>query len=256
MRAITATWIAAFREVLSKRRALYVDVSIMVINDFTWIVLWTFLLDNTGPIRGWDIDRVYLLFCVVATSFGISCGLFANTRRFSQLIMNGELDAALTLPVDTLTYLLVRRVAAPALGDIVFGLGLLFIAVRPSPSEFGIFLVVSLLGALVMSSFLVLMGALTLHFGGKGEQADLGFEAITIFSFYPLDMFGGPTKVLLFTALPGAFVTGVPVELIDHFDVVMMGGLVLAAAVFTIAARVTFTTGLRKYRSGSRWTAA
>jgi ABC-2 type transport system permease protein len=256
MRVIFSVWAASFREVFAKRRAFYIDVSIMIINDLTWIVLWTFLFNNTGSIRGWDIDRIYILFSVIAVSFGISFGLFRNTRRISEIVNDGSLDAALTLPVDTLTYLLVRRVSAPVVGDIVFGLGLFFIVVQPTLVQSLIFIVVSILGAMVMASFLVLLGSLTLHFGGKGEQADLGFEAINIFSFYPIDMFGGPTKVMLFTVLPGAFVTAVPAELIEHFTLVSIGWLLLAAAVFATAARVTFTTGLRKYRSGSRWTTA
>lgn len=256
MRVILAVWAASFREVFAKRRAFYIDVSIMIINDLTWIVLWTFLFNNTGSIRGWNIDRIYVLFSVIAVSFGISFGLFRNTRRISEIVNDGSLDAALTLPVDTLTYLLVRRVSAPVVGDIVFGLGLFFIAVRPSPVEALIFFAVSILGAIVMGSFLVLLGSLTLHFGGKGEQSDLGFEAINIFSFYPIDMFGGPTKVMLFTVLPGAFVTAVPAELIEHFTVSSLGLLLFATVFFAITARVTFTTGLKKYRSGSRWTTA
>jgi hypothetical protein len=47
---------------------------------------------------------------------------------------------------------------------------------------------------------------LTLFVGGRGEQADLGFNAILIFASYPLDLFGGArTKMLLFTAVPAAF---------------------------------------------------
>lgn len=256
MGVIFSIWRAAFREVFAKRRAFYIDVSIMLINDLTWIVLWTFLFNNTGSIRGWDIDRVYVLFSVIALSFGISFGLFRNTRRIAEIINDGSLDAALTLPVDTLTYLLVRRVSAPVVGDIVFGLGLFFIAVRPTLVETLLFFAVSILGAIVMGSFLVLLGSLTLHFGGRGEQSDLGFEAINIFSFYPIDMFGGPTKVMLFTVLPAAFVTAIPAEIIEHFTLASLGWLLLATVVFATAARVTFTTGLRKYRSGSRWTTA
>jgi ABC-2 type transport system permease protein len=256
MHAIFAIWMMAFKELLAKPRALALDVSIMIVNDFTWILLWGFLLDSTGTVRGWDIHRIYLLFAVVTVSFGLALGLFRNIRLLSQIIMSGEIDAALTLPVDTLSYLLVRRVSASNLGDVVFGLGLFFFAFQPNLLQTGIFVVVVVLGAIVMTAFMVLLGSLILHFGGKGEAHDIGFEAISIFSFYPLDMLGGPTKVLMFTVLPGAFITAVPVRLVEHFTVAWFGGLILAVVGFAAAARLSFNAGLRKYRSGSRWTTA
>lgn len=256
MHAILATWSAAFRELKAKPKALVLDVSIMVINDLTWVILWTFFLDQTGTIRGWDIERIYSLFAVVTVTFGISFGLFRNSRLLSRVINSGELDAALTLPVDTLWYLMVRRVSASNLGDILFGLCLFFFACDPGWTDTLTFFAVVLLGSVVMSSFMVLLGSLTLHFGGRGEAQDLGFEAITIFSFYPIDMFGGPTKLMLFTVLPGAFVTAVPADLVDNFELIWFVGLALAAAFFATVARIAFVTGLRKYRSGSRWTTA
>jgi ABC-type uncharacterized transport system permease subunit len=256
MNPILATWLASFKEVRAKPRALVLDVSIMIVNDLTWVVLWVFLLDNTGTIRGWDIDRVLLLFAVVTVAFGLALGCCRNARLLSQIINSGEIDAALTLPVDTLSYLLVRRVSASNLGDVLFGLGVFFIACDPTPLKTLVFLTVCAFGAVVMTAFLVLLGSMTLHFGGKGEAQDLGFEAITIFGFYPIDMFGGPTKLMLFTALPAAFVIAVPVQLTDEFSMLWLAALVAAAVFFSVVARVSFSSGLRKYRSGSRWTTA
>ncbi len=43
----------------------------------------------------------------------------------------------------------------------------------------------------MLVGFLVALGSLTLFAGGRGEQADLGFQAILIFASYPIDVFGG-----------------------------------------------------------------
>jgi ABC-2 type transport system permease protein len=256
MTAIFAVWSGALKEAWAKPRALFLDIAIMVLNDSTWILFWNIFFSQTGSFRGWDTSTLYVFFSVMVFSFGLSLGLFHNARRIGQMVNNGELDAALTLPVDTLSYLTVRKIQASSLGDVVFGIGLFFIACSPSIADTLTFFATGILGAIVCTSFLAFMGSLTLHFGGKGEQQDISFDAITMFGFYPLDMFGGPVKVIMFTVLPAAFIGAVPAELILDFEMWMLGLLATAALGFTLLARWSFATGLKKYRSGSAWTRA
>jgi ABC-2 type transport system permease protein len=108
----------------------------------------------------------------------------------------------------------------------------------------------------VLVGFLVALGSVTLFAGGRGEQADLGFQAILIFASYPIDVFGGLTKLFLFTAVPAAFVTGLPTSLVSSFRWPVALGAVGAAAFFALAAVTTFRIGLRRYSSGALWTRA
>jgi len=108
-------------------------------------------------------------------------------------------------------------------------------------------------GSVVLIGFLVACGSLTLFVGGRGEQADLGFNAILIFASYPLDLFGAATKMLLFTAVPAAFVTGVPARLVRNFDTPEALLMVAVAALFALIGWGTFHLGLRHYSSGSIW---
>ena len=110
-------------------------------------------------------------------------------------------------------------------------------------------------GSVVLVGFLVALGSVTLFAGGNGEQADLGFQAILIFASYPIDVFGGLTKLFLFTAVPAAFVSGLPTSLVASFSwpVAAAAG---AAAVFAAIAVTTFGLGLRRYSSGALWTRA
>jgi ABC-2 type transport system permease protein len=97
---------------------------------------------------------------------------------------------------------------------------------------------------------------LTLFVGGRGEQADLGFQAILILASYPLDIFAGATKLLLFTAVPAAFVTGLPSSLIDDFRWTTAGALIAAASLFVTLGAALFHLGMRRYSSGAVWTKA
>ena len=114
----------------------------------------------------------------------------------------------------------------------------------------------ALCGSVVLVSFLVALGSLTFFAGGRGEHADLGFQAILIFASYPLDVFGGATKIFLFTAVPAAFVTGLPTRIVSSFSWPQALAAMAAAAVFAALAATTFALGLRRYSSGAIWTRA
>lgn len=158
--------------------------------------------------------------------------------------------------MSTLPYLLVRRIDTTLLGDLLFGPILFVLAGAPTPERTAIYVLGSICGAAVMVGFLVAVGALTLFVGGRGEQGDLAFQAILILASYPLDIFAGVTKLLLFTAVPAAFVTGLPTALVDEFEVTSALALVGAATAFLVLGALAFRLGMRRYTSGAVWTRA
>jgi ABC-2 type transport system permease protein len=147
-------------------------------------------------------------------------------------------------------------VDAANVGDLLFGPVLFAVAGHPTPQRAAVFVLGTVAGSVVLTGFLVACGALTLFVGGRGEQADLGFQAILIMASYPLDIFGGPTKVVLFTLIPAAFVTGLPASLLRDFDTGTALGLAAAAAFFALLGIGLFRLGLRRYASGALWTRA
>ena len=255
MRAIAATIRGAFAESVANPKAFWAQVAAMMINDLGWMAFWVLFFDEVGEVRGWDGERALLLLAVFATSAGLVLGLFTNARHIGRMAADGELDAALALPVPPLTYLLVRRISPVNLGDVLFGIVLFAVSGRPDAGRVGIFVVGVAASAGLLLGFLVVTGSLG-FFVGHGETGDLGFNAILLLANYPADFFGGATKLVLYTVIPAAFVTAVPATLIDEFDWVQAALLLAASATFLVAAWATFTLGLRRYSSGSVWTQA
>jgi ABC-2 type transport system permease protein len=141
-------------------------------------------------------------------------------------------------------------------GDLFFGPVLFVLSGNITLERTLIYVLGSFCGACVLTGFLVSMGALTMFVGGRGEQADLGFQAILILASYPLDIFGGFTKVLLFTVIPAAFVSGLPTRLIDDFNAVAAMTVIASALFFGGLGVISFNAGLRRYTSGAMWTKA
>jgi len=253
--AVAATMRAAMREAWSNRASFWTQMSAMVMNDLVWVVFWVLFFKSAGSVSGWDRSRVLLLLAILTTGAGIVLGLLSNSRRIGQLIAEGGIDAALALPVPTLPYLLVRRVDPVNFGDTFFGIGLFFLACHPTPERTFVWLVGSALGALVLLGFVILVGSLA-FFTGRSEAGDLGFQAILLLASYPVDIFSGATKVLLYTALPAAFVSVVPARLVEHLTLISALELLVAAGAFSLGAVGVFTLGLRRYTSHALWTRA
>jgi ABC-2 type transport system permease protein len=245
----------ALTEALSNRSALLGHAGVMIVNDVVWVGFWLLFFDEVGTVRGWDSDRVLVLLSIITTAAGIALGVFANARQVGRMALDGELDAALALPIPTLPYLLVRRVETVNCGDLAFGLVLFAVAVHPTPARVVSFVLVVLCAAVLCTSFLVLTGSLAFY-AGRSEGGELGTQAMLLLGSYPSDIFAGTAKVILYSVVPAVFISSVPARLVQDPSVSDALGLVAATSVFAVLAHATFTRGLRRYTSGSVWTRA
>lgn len=255
MRALLATSRGALAEAWANRSAFWTQVAMMVANDLAWIAFWVLFFDRVGSVRGWDTDGVLMLLAILTTGAGFVLGVLANARSIGRVVAGGELDAALVLPVPTLPYLLVRRVNTTNLGDVLFGIGLFLVAGSPSWSRALLFVSGTVTAAVLLTGFLVLTGSLA-FFSGREDMGELSFHAILLLSSYPVDVFGGFAKVLMYTALPAAFVASVPAKLMESFDPVLAAVTFGVALGFAVAGWAAFDAGLRRYTSGAVWTSA
>jgi ABC-2 type transport system permease protein len=254
MSPLLATIRGSFTETRANSRAFFSNVTIMIVNDFVWIAFWLIFFRRAGTVRGWDSDRVLLLLAVLTTAGGFVLGFLSNARRLGAIITGGELDALLALPVSPLPHLLVRRVDAVNLGDLVFGVALFVVAGSPTPQRTLVFAGGCVAASMVLTGFLVATGSLA-FFAGKGEAGDLGFHSMLVFASYPVDIFTGAGKALLYTAVPAGFVAAAPSSLVDDFDGSDAAVLALAATVFAGLGAAMFTLGVRRYTGISgRWT--
>jgi ABC-2 type transport system permease protein len=245
----------AFAEVAAKPRALGVQMLIMAINDLVWVIFWVLFFDEVGSLGGWDRDTILVLQAVLTTAGGLSLGFLANARHIGTMAVGGELDAVLALPVPPLRYVLIRRVQPVNLGDLAFGIVLFFVACDPTPERTAVFVFVSLASATLLTGFLVLTGSLA-FFSGRSESGELGFHGMLLLGAYPVDLFAGAIRVVLFTVIPAVFIAAVPAQLVEDFDLDQALTLAGVATLLALAAGATFTAGLRRYTSGNVWTRA
>ena len=255
MRALGATLRSSLEEAWSNRSGFWTQLVAMFVNDIVWVLFWVLFFNRVGTLKGWDRDRVLLLWAILTTSAGLVLGLLSNARRVGRLAAEGELDAALALPVPPLAHLLVRRVDTTNLGDLVFGLCLFFVACHPTPGRLAVYLFGVATAATLFTGFLIAIGSLA-FFAERNDAADLGFQALLLFASYPIDIFAGVAKAFLYVVIPAAFVAAVPARLVDDFNGVTALLLAGVAAAFALLGWALFSAGLRRSTSGAVWTQA
>ena len=252
MRGLLATLRNAIAEARSNRAALVSQVTIMVLNDIVWVLFWVLFFRRVGSVRGWDGERILLLLSVLTCAGGIALGVLANARRVGNMAVDGALDGVLALPVPPLAHLLLRRVEPVNVGDLIFGIVLFASTGSHTIARTAVFVGVVIAVATLLTGFLVLTGSVA-FFIGRNEGGELGFHAMVLLGSYPVDVFAGAVKVVLYTVVPAAFVSSVPARLIEDFDLFRALGLAGVAGLFAFAGWATFTLGLRRYTSGSVW---
>lgn len=237
---------------LMEYRASFLTQAVgMFINNGIYFVFWLLFFDRFKEVRGYQIEQIYLLFAIVACGWGIAFTLANNAHRLAELIAQGRLDYYLTLPRPLLPHILFSSMSASTMGDLSFGLVAYLLAGRYDVLSLVLFVVVSLLAAVIIVAFHATIGCLAFYFGSAQQWSFYLSNALISFSLYPMGLFDGVTRLLLFTVAPAAFVGAVPVEIVETTNPLLLLGLAGAAAVCLLVLAVVFRLGLRRYESGS-----
>lgn len=233
-------------------RASFLSQAIgMFINNGIYFVFWLLFFDKFKEIRGYGIEQIFLLFAIVTFGFGLAFTFAGNASRVADLIAQGRLDYYLALPRPVLPHLMFSRMDPFTLGDLTFGIIAFLFTGRFDLLSIILFLACSILAAVIFASFFALVGCFAFIMGNAREWTRQVTMTMTTFAIYPMGLFQGLVRVMLFTLLPAAFVGAVPVEIIETHNLVLLGGLFAAASISVFVLVVVFQWGLRRYESGS-----
>jgi ABC-2 type transport system permease protein len=236
---------------MAYRGAFLLQVFGMLLNNAMLLFFWALLFQKIPSLEGWDLSGVMTLYGVVALGFGGASVVCGNTYRLAQVIATGDLDYYLALPADPLMHVLVSRMSLSAWGDMLFGLLVFLVADGSNWTRLPLFLLLGLLAGVVFIAFGVIVGSLAFWIGNAQNLSLQAMNAIITFGIYPVDIFPGIVRILLYTLIPAAFVGSLPAGLLDDFDWGRLMFLLAVTAALVVLARVVFDWGLRRYESGN-----
>jgi len=248
---LIALWKANLLAAMEYRVSFLTQVFGMMLNNGIYFLFWVIFFDRFKQVQGWTLRDMFLLFGVTAAGFGLSVFLFGNVTTLAEVIVTGRLDYYLSLPRPVLLHVLASSSRVSGLGDFVYGILSFLVAGQITAFSFLRFLVGLALAMVVFLSFLVLIQSLAFWIGSASLLSAHAINAILTFALYPITLFDGGARLILFTLIPAAFIGAVPVEIIRSFTWLRLGELILAALAFLLLALTLFHRGLRRYESGS-----
>jgi ABC-2 type transport system permease protein len=240
-----------FNSQLEYRGAFFSQVLAMFLNNLVWVSFWSLFFTRFPVLRGWTVQDVITVWAIAAAGFGLAHAIFGNALSLPGLIAQGQLDVWMLYPRALLPHLLLGRMSATSWGDAIFGFVIYLAYVRPDLVHFLLFTALTLSVALLFVGFSVLSGSLSFYLGNATGLAEQWRFAMITFSTYPAILFDGAVRLLLYTVIPAAFVTYLPIEALRQLSLfyallTLLGSL----AVLTVGSLV-FYHGLRRYESGN-----
>lgn len=236
---------------LEYRGAFFSQVFAMFLNDVVWVVFWVLFFTRFPVLRGWNVGDVITVWAIAAAGFGLAHAICGNALNLASLIAQGQLDVWMLYPRALLPHLLLGRMSATAWGDALFGYVVYLAFVRPDLAHFLLFAGLSLSVALLFVGFSVLSGSLSFYLGNAAGLTEQWRFAMITFSTYPAVLFEGGVKLLLYTLIPAAFVTYLPIQALRELSLAH-AALAVAGALGVLAVGVAvFSYGLRRYESGN-----
>ena len=248
---LLALWKANLLAAMEYRVAFILQVVGMMLNNGIYFIFWLIFFERFKEIRGWGVGEMLLLFGIVAVGFGLASYLFGNVLQLADVIAGGRLDYYLSLPRPVLLHVLASRSNSSGLGDTLYGLMSFAMAEQYSPGAIVRFIVGVLVAMAVILGFLILVQSLAFWVGNTTMLSRQAINAIITFSLYPITLFDGMAKFLLFTILPAAFIGAIPAEFVRSFSWAELAQLLAGAFIFLGLAFLFFQQGLRRYESGS-----
>lgn len=224
----------------------------MCVQNLIYFTMWIFVFDRVGSLRGWGLREVAFLFGAGTIGYGILFSIFGGLNRLAYMIEDGDLDTYLARPRSPIWLSLLSRMRADTIGDILCGLIMLAVFVKPAMSD------LPLLALLIFSAGLVYMAfrliCHVLSFWGMGSDAgEYGFMAFLISSTNPTHGFGIFAKVALLSIWPAGFISFLPVEILREFRWDYLFAQLAGSAIIFAFSLWLFERGLRRYRSGNRF---
>ncbi len=221
----------------------------MMFNNLVWIFFWFIILPRFQDINGWVFKDILIIYAVLSTSFGLTGVFFGNRFAMARVIEVGGLDFYLALPKKVLLHLMVSRLSVGGMGDLAFGIILSFFAL--TWQQVPLFILLTLLSFGILMAFAIAAGSLAFLMGRSQSLERTLFMGVLSLGGYPLSIFQGFTKLILLTVIPAGFITGIPVQLLNQFDLKMLLLMIAVTAISLYLSVKLFTWCIRRYESGS-----
>ena len=250
MRFFFALLKTSIRASVSLRLAFFIEAALNIGNNLIFFLMWWVFFQKFNTVGNWDFDDVIVMMAIVRAGYGIARVCCGGTKFLAQKIISGGLDTYMTQPKNLLVHLLGSHSLSKGWSHILSAIILCFMA-NLHPYHIPALLIGIICGALIFIAIGVTAHSLCFWLGNIGEVTKKYVDSIFLLTHYPVNIYTGILRIMMFTLIPAGVIGYLPVELVKEFSWGVFFALIGASIAFCLLAIYTFYSGLRRYESGN-----
>jgi len=225
----------------------------MFANNLVFFVSWMIFFRNFSSLRGWTLADISVMYGIAAWSFGLMLVLMGGVRDIARTIADGALDVHLGRPRHPLPSLLFSRSAVSGWGDMASAFVFWFWFGDLTLADLPLVLALATAGTVILTAMMVVIQSAAFWAAKSSSMADDLFNMLVSITVYPQHTYGFVARVLLFTVLPAAFISLLPVEALREGSTWKAAATIGAGVFYGWIALRIFESGLKRYTSGNKF---
>ena len=236
------------------RTSFLMSVVGMMLNNISFIVIWTCFVHAVGTVNGWTVADIFGLMGFLALGIGAVFSVAGGIGNMPEYVANGSFDRFLLSPKNLIVRVAVAKLGVASIGDFFFGivcLGIYIAMLHIAPIQI-LFIVVASIITIVMSfAVLLFVCSLSFHFSDPNTAVESVWEFFMTPSLFHGGAFQGWVLIIFTFFIPSLVVGALPVELVKSISWTQLGFLSLLTFLWLLVSIRAFYTGLKKYESAN-----
>lgn len=238
---------------LALRGAFIARALFMAVNNLIWLVLWYIFFDRFQSLRGWGLAEVYAMIGITAGSWGLYVLFFHGLKDLPRFVEQGEMDNFLVQPRPVWLSVAGSASAPEGFGELISAMLMFWLAGLLTPAHAPALIAALLIGMVFWLALVTIAGSLSFWMDDMESWARDFTMAAIMLATWPNAIYSGVMKLVIFTVVPVAFLSWLPVEFIFGRAPLALLWSALGVAVMLALALAMFRAGLARYSSGNRF---
>ncbi|MBS0586272.1 MAG: ABC-2 family transporter protein [Verrucomicrobia bacterium] len=243
----------SIRASISVRLAFLLEATLLVFNNFVFLVMWWIFFRQFQEISGWTMRDMIALNAMGMGGYGLMQVCFGGVRELSRSIVRGDLDLFMMQPKNLLLHLTGSKSLSKGWGHLLTALILIVLGGFITPYSLLLILIGIFSSCLVFASVAIIAYSAAFWFGSIEAVSRNYCNSVYLFALYPSNIYSGALQIVLFTLLPAGVIGYMPVELLRGFSWMKLITLLGSACSFFALAFLVFYRGLKRYESGNQF---
>ena len=239
--------------VMEYKKSFIIQSIFMFFNNIFFLVFWVVVFNASGGnINGTTFNDILFLWSVPVLAYGTAYFFFGGIRNLGKYILEGGLDSFLIQPKNVLISVMLSSMDFSAFGDLIYGIIIGLFAVEFNILKFFILLILGLLGAIFYICTEIIIRLLTIKIGNTDNIEHVYINTLMInFGSYPEVIYSNVIKFLIYTVIPSAYISFVPIKFITTLKFEYLFLFVFALVAYASITIFISKKLLKKYESGN-----